>query len=136
VYSVWEASCKRNVHASDPEFQVYKCPVFHGLTITCSNLPRQQKEEIRKLINDNGEDKWKSCSVCNIFGTEFIFPLWLIILIWVSMISSPYENVIVNRSYALPFLLTIWFVCAQSKIVTNQPTDRPTPWLVKKLPAS
>ncbi|PNF40863.1 hypothetical protein B7P43_G15936 [Cryptotermes secundus] len=54
VHSVWEASCKRNVHASDPEFQVYKCPVFHGLTITCSNLPRQQKEELRKLINDNG----------------------------------------------------------------------------------
>lgn len=55
VHSVWEASCKRNVHASDPEFQAYKCPVFHGLTITCSNLPRQQKEELRKLINDNGK---------------------------------------------------------------------------------
>ncbi|XP_069689282.1 DNA topoisomerase 2-binding protein 1-A isoform X2 [Periplaneta americana] len=54
VISVWEASCKRNVHASDPEFQEYKCPVFHGLTITCSNLPRQEKEKIKKLINDNG----------------------------------------------------------------------------------
>lgn len=60
VYSVWEASCKRNVHACDPEFQAYKCSVFHGLTITCSNLPQQQKEEIRKLINDNGEDKLKA----------------------------------------------------------------------------
>lgn len=56
VHNVWLESCKRNAHASDPEFQTYKCPVFHGLTITCSNLPRQQKEEIRKLINDNGED--------------------------------------------------------------------------------
>ena len=56
VHNVWLESCKRNVHASDPEFQVFKCPVFHGLTVTCSNLPRQQKEEIRKLINDNGED--------------------------------------------------------------------------------
>jgi topoisomerase (DNA) II binding protein 1 len=55
VRSVWDASCKRNVHASDPEFEAYKCPVFHGLTVTCSNLPRQQKEEIRKLIHDNGE---------------------------------------------------------------------------------
>jgi len=56
VHNVWLESCKRNVHASDPEFQAYKCPVFHGLIVTCSNLPRQQKEEIRKLINDNGED--------------------------------------------------------------------------------
>jgi hypothetical protein len=56
VHNVWLESCKRNVHASDPEFKAYKCPVFHGLIVTCSNLPRQQKEEIRKLINDNGED--------------------------------------------------------------------------------
>jgi topoisomerase (DNA) II binding protein 1 len=59
VQNVWLESCKRNAHASDPEFQAYKCPVFHGLTVTCSNLPRQQKEEIRKLINDNGEDSQK-----------------------------------------------------------------------------
>jgi len=57
VCNVWLESCKRNVHASDPEFQAYKCPVFHGLIVTCSNLPRQQKEEIRKLVNDNGEDR-------------------------------------------------------------------------------
>lgn len=54
VQNLWLESCKRNAHASDPEFQAYKCPVFHGLTITCSNLPRQQKEEIRRLIDDNG----------------------------------------------------------------------------------
>jgi hypothetical protein len=63
VRSVWEASCKRNVHASDPEFQAYKCPVFYGLTITCSNLPRQQKEELRKLIQDNGESNGEQYTV-------------------------------------------------------------------------
>ena len=55
VKAVWEASCQRNVHAADPEFEKYRCPVFHGLTITCSNLPRNLKEEMRNLITENGK---------------------------------------------------------------------------------
>ncbi|KAJ9595529.1 hypothetical protein L9F63_013294, partial [Diploptera punctata] len=54
VDAVWKASCQRNVHAKDPDFDIYKCPVFHGLIITCSNLPKSEKEELKNLIVKNG----------------------------------------------------------------------------------
>ncbi|KDR12289.1 DNA topoisomerase 2-binding protein 1-B isoform X2 [Zootermopsis nevadensis] len=100
VHSVWEASCKRNIHACDPEFQAYKCPVFHGLTITCSNLPRQQKEEIRKLINDNGGvfsgqlecDNTKLLVIANLTGEKYKYA----------------------REWKLPCVLPSW-VCESAK---------------------
>lgn len=54
IDAVWEASLKRNVKATDPEFDKYKCKIFQDLQLTCSNLDRAEKEKIKKLVNENG----------------------------------------------------------------------------------
>lgn len=54
VENVWKESCKRNVHASDEEFLSFTCPVFHHMVVTCSQLARKQKEQIKSLINKHG----------------------------------------------------------------------------------
>ncbi|GLH09974.1 Uncharacterized protein GBIM_14988 [Gryllus bimaculatus] len=54
VEAVWQASKKRNVHANDEEFHQYKCPVFYKLVVTCSQIPRKQKDALKSNINKNG----------------------------------------------------------------------------------
>lgn len=51
---IWEASKNRNMHADDPDFRQFACPPFKGLTICVSQMKRQEKEVLKKKIEDNG----------------------------------------------------------------------------------
>lgn len=55
INAVWEASLTRNVRATDPEFEKYKCPIFLDMYITCSNLKRVEKEQMKELITKHGK---------------------------------------------------------------------------------
>ncbi|KAG7202053.1 hypothetical protein KM043_004733 [Ampulex compressa] len=54
VEAVWKANLNKFVAANDSIFDKYKCPVFLNLIVTSTNLPRWQKEEIKRLINEHG----------------------------------------------------------------------------------
>jgi hypothetical protein len=54
INAVWEANLKEVIKADDNIFDKYKCPVFMNLTVTSTNLPKRQKEEIKRLIHDHG----------------------------------------------------------------------------------
>uniref|UniRef100_A0A1B6MMW4 BRCT domain-containing protein n=1 Tax=Graphocephala atropunctata TaxID=36148 RepID=A0A1B6MMW4_9HEMI len=55
VEAVWKESQERNVKATDPAIVAkYKCPIFMNMSISCSNLSKSEKEEIRDLIAKNG----------------------------------------------------------------------------------
>ncbi|XP_012219736.2 DNA topoisomerase 2-binding protein 1 isoform X1 [Linepithema humile] len=54
VEAVWEANLKQVIKANDKIFDEYKCPVFMNLIVTSTNLPKRQKEEIKRLIHDHG----------------------------------------------------------------------------------
>ncbi|CAH0386515.1 unnamed protein product [Bemisia tabaci] len=54
IYAVWKASLTENVLATDEQFLKYKCPIFHGLEITLTNLTRTEKERLGKIICQNG----------------------------------------------------------------------------------
>lgn len=55
INAVWEASLTRNVRATDPEFEKHKCPIFLDMYITCSNLKKSEKENMRELITKHGK---------------------------------------------------------------------------------
>ncbi|RLU18231.1 hypothetical protein DMN91_008587 [Ooceraea biroi] len=54
INAVWEANLKEVTKANDKMFDKYKCPVFMNLIVTSTNLPKRQKEEIKRLIHDHG----------------------------------------------------------------------------------
>lgn len=54
VYDVWARSRKENVLATSKEFDKNKLPIFYALYITTSGLPSDKKNEIMKLITENG----------------------------------------------------------------------------------
>ncbi|RZF42232.1 hypothetical protein LSTR_LSTR004381 [Laodelphax striatellus] len=54
VDAVWNEGIRRNVHATNSQFNKYKCPVFLDLYVTVSNMPQSDKEKIKRLINSNG----------------------------------------------------------------------------------
>ncbi|KAJ8681698.1 hypothetical protein QAD02_017490 [Eretmocerus hayati] len=54
VKSVWETNLTETIPATDSQFEKHKCPVFFNLVVTTTNLSKRQKEEVRKLISDNG----------------------------------------------------------------------------------
>ncbi|XP_025266640.1 DNA topoisomerase 2-binding protein 1-A isoform X3 [Camponotus floridanus] len=54
VEAVWEENLKNVTQANDKMFDKYKCPVFMNLIVTSTNLPKRQKEEIKRLIHDHG----------------------------------------------------------------------------------
>ena len=47
INQVWEKSKHDPVHATDPQFSRYKCPALHGLSITISQLIRQDRDILR-----------------------------------------------------------------------------------------
>ncbi|XP_018801712.1 PREDICTED: DNA topoisomerase 2-binding protein 1-A [Bactrocera latifrons] len=54
VQRVWERSSVDNVAATDEEFDKYKLPIFFGTNITCTGLETDKKNEIMRLVNENG----------------------------------------------------------------------------------
>ncbi|KAH8287470.1 hypothetical protein KR054_008313, partial [Drosophila jambulina] len=57
VQYVWEQSRRRQregVRATDPEFDKYRLPTFFGANITCSGLDVARKDEVMRLVNENG----------------------------------------------------------------------------------
>ncbi|XP_014482988.1 PREDICTED: DNA topoisomerase 2-binding protein 1-A isoform X2 [Dinoponera quadriceps] len=54
VNAVWDANLNEVVKADDEVFSKYKCPVFMNLVVTSTNLSKQQKEEVKRLIHDHG----------------------------------------------------------------------------------
>ena len=51
---MWETNLKDSIRATDPVFDRYNCPVFLNLIVTSTNLNKRQKEDIKRLINNNG----------------------------------------------------------------------------------
>ncbi|OAD60789.1 DNA topoisomerase 2-binding protein 1-A [Eufriesea mexicana] len=54
VEAVWETNLTNFVKADDSIFVKYKASVFLNLVVTSTNLPKRQKDEIKRLINNNG----------------------------------------------------------------------------------
>uniref|UniRef100_A0A1I8Q5H1 BRCT domain-containing protein n=1 Tax=Stomoxys calcitrans TaxID=35570 RepID=A0A1I8Q5H1_STOCA len=54
VQRVWERSCAAQVSATDEEFDKYKLPIFFGTNITCTGLETDKKNEVMRLVNENG----------------------------------------------------------------------------------
>lgn len=57
VEAVWRLSQEKNIKATDPAIVAeHRCPIFFNMFITTSNLSKKEKDELKKLINDNGTD--------------------------------------------------------------------------------
>uniref|UniRef100_A0A1A9WPL4 BRCT domain-containing protein n=1 Tax=Glossina brevipalpis TaxID=37001 RepID=A0A1A9WPL4_9MUSC len=54
VQRVWERSCNEDVTATDEEFEKYRLPIFFGINVTCTGIGMDQRNEIMRLVNDNG----------------------------------------------------------------------------------
>ncbi|XP_072935545.1 DNA topoisomerase 2-binding protein 1 [Epargyreus clarus] len=54
VEAVWEASLQLNISAASSDFDAHKLPPFANLQITTSGLTRREKQNIMKLVNENG----------------------------------------------------------------------------------
>ncbi|XP_050354727.1 DNA topoisomerase 2-binding protein 1-B isoform X2 [Nymphalis io] len=54
VDAVWEASLRLNVNGTSSEFHQYKLPAFANLEITTSGIAKKEKQQIMKLVNENG----------------------------------------------------------------------------------
>jgi hypothetical protein len=53
VDALWDASKTRLIHASDPEFAVFKCPVFLNLNI-CSTGFTKHETDVQTLVEQHG----------------------------------------------------------------------------------
>ncbi|XP_067686474.1 DNA topoisomerase 2-binding protein 1-like [Haliotis asinina] len=67
VTAVWEKAKYRHVHATDDQFQKYRCPIFSGLVVTVSGLDQDERKEVKKTIEAEGgkytgEMKMKECT--------------------------------------------------------------------------
>ncbi|XP_017886293.1 DNA topoisomerase 2-binding protein 1 isoform X2 [Ceratina calcarata] len=54
VEAIWEENLKHFTKPDDEIFDKYKAPVFLNLIVTATNLQKRQKEELKRLIGDNG----------------------------------------------------------------------------------
>uniref|UniRef100_A0A1Q3EWX2 Putative dna topoisomerase 2-binding protein 1-a n=2 Tax=Culex tarsalis TaxID=7177 RepID=A0A1Q3EWX2_CULTA len=54
VRDVWEQSLKKMVSAQDEEFAKHVLPIFYSLTITSTGLTLGKRNQIKKLIEENG----------------------------------------------------------------------------------
>lgn len=54
IEAVWEASQYSNIHATDDEFQEYKCLPFQNLHISCTGLTDAKRKELEKLVTEYG----------------------------------------------------------------------------------
>lgn len=61
VKSVWEAVLKRgaeeHVSATDKDFLPYHCKPLHGQVVCVSQVDQDTKTELKRLIEENGEQK-------------------------------------------------------------------------------
>ena len=55
VDECWRRGLSENIIATDPVFTKYGCPVFYGLTICISQVPKKEKEQLKTIIEDNGK---------------------------------------------------------------------------------
>ncbi|XP_063973163.1 DNA topoisomerase 2-binding protein 1 isoform X2 [Diachasmimorpha longicaudata] len=54
IFAVWEENLKDFVPGTDRSFDKYQVPVFMNLVVTSTNLPKTKKDELKKLIEQNG----------------------------------------------------------------------------------
>ena len=56
INAVWTAAIQddRQYNALHESFLKYLCPIFHGLVICVSQLPKNEKETLKTLIEKNG----------------------------------------------------------------------------------
>ncbi len=55
IYETWNLSKNDDYsYTTDEFFQKHKVPIFYNLVITSTGIPESDKNEIVKLINDNG----------------------------------------------------------------------------------
>ena len=53
-FQVWEKSKHEYIHATDPIFTRYKCPVLQGLCITVSQYGKKDRELLKKSVESHG----------------------------------------------------------------------------------
>lgn len=58
VKAIWEANKTDYVEPGDKRFDKYKIPMFYNLVVTATNIQRCEKEEISRLIRNNGGVKY------------------------------------------------------------------------------
>ncbi|XP_017063794.1 DNA topoisomerase 2-binding protein 1-A [Drosophila eugracilis] len=57
VQYVWDQSRRserESISATDPDFDKYRLPTFFGANITCSGLDTARKDQVMRLVNENG----------------------------------------------------------------------------------
>jgi len=54
IHAVWNESQTKNAKATDEQFDVYKCPIFKGCTISVTGLDATTRQDIKQLCNSNG----------------------------------------------------------------------------------
>ncbi|XP_017055686.1 DNA topoisomerase 2-binding protein 1 [Drosophila ficusphila] len=57
VQYVWDQSRRsqrEGIRATDPDFDKYRLPTFFGANITCSGLDVARKDQVMRLVNENG----------------------------------------------------------------------------------
>ncbi|XP_015119451.1 DNA topoisomerase 2-binding protein 1 isoform X2 [Diachasma alloeum] len=54
IFAVWETNLKDYIPATDGSFDKYQVPVFMNLVVTSTNIPKDEKDELKKIIEQNG----------------------------------------------------------------------------------
>ncbi|KAL5010099.1 hypothetical protein ScPMuIL_012404 [Solemya velum] len=54
VQAVWNIAKLRHIHATDGQFEKYKCQIFLGLVICVSGLDTKERKEVKKLVEQEG----------------------------------------------------------------------------------
>lgn len=56
-FEYWACGC-RHIHGSSSQFLEYSCPIFKGLVITVSGLDSEERNQVKKAVEDEGENSW------------------------------------------------------------------------------
>jgi hypothetical protein len=54
IHETWEANQKKYISALDEPLCSLKCPAFTGLNITITQFPKNRKDKIKAIIENNG----------------------------------------------------------------------------------
>lgn len=54
-FEYWACGC-RHIHGSSSQFLEYSCPIFKGLVITVSGLDSEERNQVKKAVEDEGEN--------------------------------------------------------------------------------
>lgn len=54
-FKYWACLC-RHIHGSSSQFLEYSCPIFKGLVITVSGLDSEERNQVKKAVEDEGEN--------------------------------------------------------------------------------